>query len=392
MSGWNPSGPQQPPQPSGPQQPDPAQYPPQQGYPPPQAYPPQQPPLGPTPPYPPQLMQQPTTPSQYPPQGGDPQPGVSGPQAGYPQPYPQPSAPQGYPQQPNPSTPLGQSGALVGAQYGQPPYTPTQGYPQPYPQPSAPQGYPQQYTQQAYPGAPAVPGQATPPYGPPQPSYPSGYPPPPPPARRTGRIALIAGGAVAILVILGLVVGLALARGGGVGGNPTANATATTAATATPSAVGTATLGGTIANFSAKYGAPISSSATTGIYQVTIAGQSISALMSLQIGLDQTPRIAQILLSPSDANSTGWDQTTTMTLITDLVPADAQLDQAQSNNTFGLTRVFVSQSLAHTFTPGLFTNLGNNTSVPPGTLTVLCLPSSTSSANFSICTFSLGLA
>ncbi len=221
-------------------------------------------------------------------------------------------------------------------------------------------------------------------------SPPYGSPPPQPPTRRAGRIAVIAGAVVAALVIAGLIGGLVLARGGA-GGKPSVHATATTAPTATPSPLGTATLGGTLAAFTSKYGAPISSSATSGIYQVTIAGQNVNVLMTLQIGLDQTPHIAAIILAPPSTTSSGWDEATTMTLITDLVPADAQLDQSQSNNTFGITRVFVSPSLAHTFTPSLFTNLTTNATVPPGTLTAICLPSSANSANFSACTFDLGL-
>jgi len=199
---------------------------------------------------------------------------------------------------------------------------------------------------------------------------------------------------VAALVIAGLVAGLVLARGGAGGASthpPTTHATATTAATATPGVLGSATLGGTLATFSAKYGPPISSSATSGIYQVKIAGQDVAVIMTLQVGADQTPHIAQILLGPPSQNAPGWDQATTTALITDLIPTDAQLDQSQSNNTFGLTRVFVSQSLAHTFTPSLFTNLSTNATVAPGTLTALCLPSTTNSATFNVCTFGLGL-
>jgi|SRR5579862_2975703 len=355
MGAWQPqqpSGPQQPPQPEQPA------YSPQPGYPQPQQYPPQQ------------SGAQPAQP-QYP-QQGYPQ------QTGYPQAPGGPTSGQ-YAPPTGPTIPAGTSGP----QYpGQPAYPPT------------PPGYPtQQYPGQ--PGAPQYAPQPSAPYGASPYGTPYGTGPQQPQQGRNNRLLLIIG--VSVAVILALCVGLIFAArtfaGNGTGSNNHPSATATTAPTATPATLSSATLGGTLNGFTAKYGQPIDSSSTTADYEVTLAGIPAAILMTLQIGKDGTLHVATIVLGPQATNSNGWDQTTMLGIVASLIPSDSQLDQNQSNNDFGVTRVFVSQSLAQTFSTSLFTSESTKQAVTPGSLWVLCLPSSNSSTSnpkFDICTFSLG--
>lgn len=122
------------------------------------------------------------------------------------QPY-QPGGPQGYPNTtPNPEQPYG---APYGApQQPQQPYAAPYGAPQqPY---GAPYGAPQQ-AQQPY-GSPY--GQQ--PYGAPQPPY--GYPTPQPPSGGNGKVLLIVGAVLAVLILVGGVAIFALSGDSGSSG------------------------------------------------------------------------------------------------------------------------------------------------------------------------------
>ncbi|MEO7002771.1 MAG: hypothetical protein ABI068_13225, partial [Ktedonobacterales bacterium] len=133
----------------------------------------------------------------------------------------------------------------------------------------------------------------------------------------------------------------------------------------------------------------------TALYNLTIQGQRLTILMTLDIGLDQQPHVSTMILTSgdvtaSDPTKSTWTVASATATVQSLLPPDVKSLQDNSSSISPIGRVYQSALLGHTFSKSLFVDLQNNP-VEDGSFSVLCLAASENDTqHVSTCLFALG--
>jgi hypothetical protein len=130
------------------------------------------------------------------------------------------------------------------------------------------------------------------------------------------------------------------------------------------------TLGGTLSAFYARYGTPLTATATTADFQVTLAGVAVALSVETALGSDGGQHVLLIQFGPP-AGAPGWRVATAQQVAGQLVPPDAtSMRTAPASN--GPDYVASSALLAATFPPTDFHNGTGTQPVSPGTFDYQC--------------------
>jgi hypothetical protein len=208
---------------------------------------------------------------------------------------------------------------------------------------------------------------------------------------RTGPrwMQIAVGASAAALVLLcvggGILVASNTPRGVGLG---TATPTAQPTATPTwPHLVDGAELGGTQAAFTARYGAPTSSSPTVQYSYTDPTGVTVAVcLCAFGPGTDHEPRVAILSLTPALAAGTPWSDAYAAQLVAPFLPPDARHVGDITDPNLGRLHRYRSADLAGTFPAADFPGPLAGRLMPPGTLGVAC----DDPAQPGVCTLVLG--